>query len=182
MIDSINEEIPRIPLDVSSIPQKVYNLRFIQRYSITPRICNETVAEHSFFVATYVMELYKIYKFDLNKAVQMAIIHDFAESYIGDITLSTKTMCPELVKAVCGAEKTVMYQNFPSFIYDLYQEYEGRTSVEALIVKLADTLQVRQYAHNEISLGNNSVTMRDIFSRAVDDIDLFERKLVVYKR
>lgn len=182
MIDSINEEIPHIPLDVSSIPQKVYNLRFIQRYSITPRICNETVAEHSFFVATYVMELYKIYKFDLNKAVQMAIIHDFAESYIGDITLSTKTMCPELVKAVCEAEKTVMYQNFPSFIYDLYQEYEGRTSVEALIVKLADTLQVRQYAYNEISLGNNSVTMRDIFSRAVDDIDLFERKLAVYKR
>ena len=165
-----------------TIPQKVYNLKFIQRYSITPRITNETVAEHSFFVATYVMELYKDYKFDLNKAVQMAIIHDFAESFIGDITLSTKTMCPDLVEAVSNAEKEVMFQNFPSFIYELYREYEQRTSVESLIVKLADTLQVKQYAGNEIELGNNSITMRSIFSRAVDDIDLFERKLAVYKR
>lgn len=165
-----------------TIPQKVYNLKFIQRYSITPRITNETVAEHSFFVATYVMELYKDYKFDLNKAVQMAIIHDFAESFIGDITLSTKTMCPDLVEAVSNAEKEVMFQNFPSFIYELYREYEQRTSVESLIVKLADTMQVKQYAGNEIELGNNSITMRNIFSRAVDDIDLFERKLAVYKR
>lgn len=165
-----------------TIPQKVYNLKFIQRYSITPRITNETVAEHSFFVATYVMELYKDYKFDLNKAVQMAIIHDFAESFIGDITLSTKTMCPDLVEAVSNAEKEVMFQNFPSFIYELYREYEQRTSVESLIVKLADTMQVKQYAGNEIELGNNSITMRSIFSRAVDDIDLFERKLTVYKR
>lgn len=165
-----------------TIPQKVYNLKFIQRYSITPRITNETVAEHSFFVATYVMELYNDYKFDLNKAVQMAIIHDFAESFIGDITLSTKTMCPDLVEAVSNAEKEVMFQNFPSFIYELYREYEQRTSVESLIVKLADTMQVKQYAGNEIELGNNSITMRSIFSRAVDDIDLFERKLAVYKR
>jgi len=165
-----------------TIPQKVYNLKFIQRYSITPRITNETVAEHSFFVATYVMELYNDYKFDLNKAVQMAIIHDFAESFIGDITLSTKTMCPDLVEAVSNAEKEVMFQNFPSFIYELYREYDQRTSVESLIVKLADTMQVKQYAGNEIELGNNSITMRSIFSRAVDDIDLFERKLAVYKR
>lgn len=165
-----------------TIPQKVYNLKFIQRYSITPRITNETVAEHSFFVATYVMELYNDYKFDLNKAVQMAIIHDFAESFTGDITLSTKTMCPELVEAVSNAEKEVMFQNFPSFIYELYREYEQRTSVESLIVKLADTMQVKQYAGNEIELGNNSITMRSIFSHAVDDIDLFERKLAVYKR
>lgn len=165
-----------------TIPQKVYNLKFIQRYSITPRITNETVAEHSFFVATYVMELYKDYKFDLNKAVQMAIIHDFAESFIGDITLSTKTMCPDLVEAVSNAEKEVMFQNFPSFIYELYREYEQRTSVESLIVKLADTMQVKQYAGNEIELGNNSITMRSIFSRSIDDIDLFERKLAVYKR
>ena len=165
-----------------TIPQKVYNLKFIQRYSITPRITNETVAEHSFFVATYVMELYNDYKFDLNKAVQMAIIHDFAESFIGDITLSTKTMCPDLVEAVSNAEKEVMFQNFPSFIYELYREYEQRTSVESLIVKLADTMQVKQYAGNEIELGNNSITMRSIFSRAVDDIDLFEHKLAVYKR
>lgn len=165
-----------------TIPQKVYNLKFIQRYSITPRITNETVAEHSFFVATYVMELYNDYKFDLNKAVQIAIIHDFAESFIGDITLSTKTMCPDLVEAVSNAEKEVMFQNFPSFIYELYREYEQRTSVESLIVKLADTMQVKQYAGNEIELGNNSITMRSIFSRAVDDIDLFERKLAVYKR
>lgn len=175
-------ELTQDEIEGPSIPQKVYNLRFIQRYSITPRICNETVAEHSFFVATYVMELYKTYKFDLNKAVQMAIIHDFAESFIGDITLSTKTMCPDLVEAVSNAEKEVMFQNFPSFIYELYIEYEQRTSVESLIVKLADTMQVKQYAGNEIELGNNSITMRSIFSRAVDDIDLFERKLAVYKR
>ena len=176
------DELTQAEIEGPSIPHKVYNLKFIQRYSITPRICNETVAEHSFFVATYVMELYKNYKFDLNKAVQMALIHDFAESFIGDITLSTKTMCPELVEAVARAEKDVMYQNFPSFIYELYTEYEQRTSVESLIVKLADTLQVKQYASNELSLGNNSPTMSSILSRAVDDIDLFERKLAVYKR
>lgn len=44
----------------------MYNLDYIVRYSNVPRIKNETVAAHSFFVALEVYKLYEEYEFDLS--------------------------------------------------------------------------------------------------------------------
>lgn len=144
-------------MKLNNIPStdRIYNLRFVQRYSLTPRITSETVAEHSFFVCAFVLDLHKIYGFDLGKAITMAHIHDYAECEIGDITLTAKLNHPTLVKEVEKAERKVM-KSFGEPIYSLYEEYIARESVESLIVKYADILQVRQYLRNEAKIGQGA--------------------------
>lgn len=136
------------------LSDKVYNLRFIQRYSLTQRITSETVAEHSFFVAVIVMDLAEKYEFDVGVAVRMAIIHDFAESELGDITLTAKQKHPNLVKEVRKAENKCM-KSFGYDVYNLYKVYEDRNTPESLIVKYADVLQVKQYLESELSMGQS---------------------------
>jgi len=148
---------------------RIYNLRFVQRYSLTPRITSETVAEHSFFVAAFVLELHKTYEFDLGKAMTMAIIHDFAECEIGDITLTAKLNHPSLVKEVEKAERKVM-KSFGDPIHELYEEYITRESVESLVVKYADILQVRQYLRNEAKIGQGTTV--DSMAYSTEDLIL----------
>lgn len=142
-------------MKLSKMTDRIYNLRFVQRYSLTPRITSETVAEHSFFVSAFVLELHQTYEFDLGKALSMALIHDFAECEIGDITLTAKLNHPNLVKQVEIAERKVM-KSFGEPIHTLYEEYIQRESVESFVVKYADILQVRQYLRNESKIGQGS--------------------------
>lgn len=162
------------------LSNKVYNLRFIQRYSLTPRNTSETVAEHSFFVAVIVLELADTYEFDVGVALKMAILHDFAESELGDITLTAKQKHPGLVKEVRKAENKIM-RSFGEDIYKLYQVYEERTTVESLVVKYADILQVKQYLESEMERGYSSKIKEMI--KSTDDIILnYQQKLAKFQR
>lgn len=162
------------------LSNKVYNLRFIQRYSLTPRNTSETVAEHSFFVAVIVLELADTYEFDVGIAIKMAILHDFAESELGDITLTAKQKHPGLVKEVRKAENKIM-RSFGEDIYKLYQVYEERTTVESLVVKYADILQVKQYLESEMERGYSSKIKEMI--KSTDDIILnYQQKLAKFQR
>lgn len=134
---------------------QMINLAYIQRYSVIPCIKKESVAEHSFFVATIVMKLADSYNFDIGHAVSMAVVHDWTESYTDDITVLTKRAYPEIAKVVDRVERKIAKQEFSPGIYELWQEYKAMESVEAKIVKYADTIQVVQYAQNEILMGNN---------------------------
>ena len=64
--------------------KQIYNLDYIIRYSNVPRIKDETVAAHSFFVAMEVYQLREKYVFNLDKAIHIALCHDLPETYIDD--------------------------------------------------------------------------------------------------
>ena len=54
----------------------------MKRYNNRIKLKNESIAEHSFFVAYNVIKIgydYNIPEYIINKAVAMAITHDFAE-------------------------------------------------------------------------------------------------------
>jgi 5'-deoxynucleotidase YfbR-like HD superfamily hydrolase len=119
-----------------------------------PRLKNESIAEHSFFVASLVIKLREEYKFDIGKAVTMATIHDWTESWTDDITIATKRKFPLLAETVELIECQVAREYFSVGVRGVWLEYKEGASVEAKIVKYADTLQVIQYAENEAKLGN----------------------------
>ncbi len=167
-------------MERKQIPDRLYPLRFIQRYALTPRITSETVAEHSFFVAAFVFELHTKYKFDLHKAVTMAIIHDFAECEIGDVTLTAKLKHPDLIDAIHKAEDRVM-ETFGRYIHNLFKEYEARESWEAKIVKYADVLQVKQYLSIEQSIGNPQY-LNNMLQATKDSLAYFEEMLKPIRR
>lgn len=159
---------------------QIYNLAFIHRYSVIPRVKNESIAEHSFFVASLVIKLNEEYEFDLGKAVTMATIHDWTESWTDDITVATKRKFPLLANAVEVAELQVVTQFFPSCIKAAWLEYKEGVSIEAKIVKYADTLQIIQYAENEARLGNKY--MESVVEDAKQRLLILKGDLYEYNR
>lgn len=133
---------------------RLYRLQFITRYSNIPRVRDENVAQHSFFVASICLELMNgMDGIDREKVLTMAIVHDWAEADIDDIAHNIKRDYPKVKEALKEAELEAM-SVYPDSILIPYIEYEEGQSKESMIVKLADTIQCVQYLEHEISLGN----------------------------
>jgi 5'-deoxynucleotidase YfbR-like HD superfamily hydrolase len=143
---------------------QMLNLAHIKRYSVVPRIHDESIAEHSFFVASIVLKLADDYEFDVGPAIGMAIVHDWTESYTDDITVLTKRKYPEIAKVIEEIEPKIAKEEFSPMVLLLWQEYKAMETPEALIVKYADIIQVIQYAQAEVNMGN-----REYMQSVVDD-------------
>jgi putative hydrolase of HD superfamily len=111
----------------------------------------ESVAAHSFGVTVVAMLLADKIRIrgldlDIERVVKMALIHDWAETRIGDM--------PKTATNYFGAEirKKAEREAFDDIVFDLgaaaseyknmYQDYEQRDSVEARLVKAADVIDL----------------------------------------
>ena len=118
-------------------------IRFIKRawsQFLGPNFAN--LAEHHFRVAWLAMLLAKMEKKPVNmeKILKMALVHDISESRTGDVHYIsrqyTKRDEHKAIKDILkdtGLEKEML---------EIWNEYEGRKSLEAKIVKDADWLDV----------------------------------------
>lgn len=149
-------------MNIDEYYNTTYRLAYLIRYSNVPRIKDESVAEHSFFVSALVMHLSSKYSFDLGKALAIAICHDMPESVTNDISHETKKLFPEINSVLKKAEKEFA-STLPSKIRESILSYD-EDSVEAKIVHLADAMQCYQYASNERDLGNNGYMLTVIES------------------
>ena len=132
----------------------LYRLKFIIRYSNIPRIRDESVAEHSFFVAAICIKMLEAYPdADVAKVLMMANIHDWAEADIDDIAHDVKRDYPAVKRALKSAESKIM-RKYSQDVREAYAEYEECKTLEAKIVKSADIQQCIQYLTTEIGLGN----------------------------
>lgn len=141
-------------------------LRNLVRYQVAPRVSQETVAEHSFFVAAYTLKLHDYFDFDLEKALRIAILHDFAEVFISDVPHPIKMKFPELTKQLEIAEHGV---NAEYISEEFAQELEGfneASTPEGCIVVLSDILSVITYSKYEMELGNSQY-MKDVLKRSL---------------
>ena len=161
--------------------KQIYNLSYITRYSTVQRIKNESVAEHSFYVASIVIKLHEIYIFDMHKAVTMAVMHDWTESWIDDTTCLVKSNFPDIAKAVKEAERYIVNNHFNNEMHGLWYELDKNKTIESLIVHLADVIQCSQYAKNEIKLGNDGY-MKQVLDMSEFRINMLESELYDYKR
>jgi 5'-deoxynucleotidase YfbR-like HD superfamily hydrolase len=166
---------------INSFYKQIYNLAHIDRYSTVPRITHESVAEHSFFVAALVIRLHKDYEFDLGVATTMAIMHDWTESWLDDITVPTKRQFPLIAAAVLAAESYIAHREFPQPILELWLEHKECITVESQIVHYADVLQCMQYAQHEVRIGNNGY-MQTVVEETHERLQILERQLIGYKR
>lgn len=132
----------------------LYRLEYLVRYSNVPRIHDETVASHSFFVAVIVMALHEQYDFDLGKALQIALCHDIPEVVTNDLSHETKKRFP-MIKEVMRKIEEEIVEDMPPAIQEGVKLHWDDDSVEALVVKYADVIQCYQYSSNEVSLGNS---------------------------
>ena len=144
----------------------VNNLRNLTRYQAAPRVSSESVAEHSFFVAAYVLKLHDYYEFNLEKALRMALLHDFNEVFISDVPFPIKSkykgLNRELEKAEYEVNKEMISEEFAKEM----EEFNNMSSAEGIIVELGDVLSVVSYSKHEIGLGN-SAYMKDVYNKSI---------------
>lgn len=166
---------------LGSFIKDVDGLRNIVRYATAPRNARETVAEHSFFVASYVLKLYDLYDFDLQKALSLGLLHDFPEIYISDVPHPIKAQNPELNDALEAAEHKVAVDHLSETVAGWLKEFNNGSSPEGLVCGLADVLSVVSYSSYEVALGNKDY-MLDVFEKVqVRWLEIL-KKLDPYKR
>lgn len=167
--------------EIKEFMSDIYALKYIIRYNNTPKIQNESVAEHSFFVASIILKLYEEYDFDLTKALIMSITHDYVEIYISDVPRNVKDRFPALNESLNIVESQAWRTFFPQF-EKLIEEFEDKKTKEAKIVKLADSLSILQYTKTEVKLGNEGYmkliydTVQPQVKEDLKEIEEFRRK------
>ena len=123
----------------------------------------ENDAMHIFKLSFLVMLIapYLKSKVDYTRMLEMALVHDIAEGKVGDYTAANQIVNPELKKEKKQKEeeaikelKSLLPPPLNHKIYDLYQEYEKKETLEAKIVsaldKLEANLQANQYKDGDV--------------------------------
>ncbi len=100
----------------------------------------ESIAAHSYNVTLVVLWLATKLGADVGKALQMSILHDLAESETTDLPKPIKEKMIG-VKALESKITTDILQGMPDS-QRIYEEYEAGISLEAKIVKAADSIQM----------------------------------------
>lgn len=157
----------------------------LTRYNGSPKLHNQSVAEHSYNVVVFASLFCKINGFSrkLRSAViDAAMSHDMAESVLSDIPHDAKKSIEELTGCeISQFEKDIMKQKLSYFYEDFCKSedvpsgkdpYEEDIEISSnhklifLICKYCDTLDVLMYLDIEESLGNHfHVKREDVLKR-----------------
>jgi putative hydrolases of HD superfamily len=152
----------------------------IKRYHTTPMFAQESVAEHSHFVAMITRIIcYALEQagrpVDTLRAVDLAMIHDYEEAISGDIISTFKHSEPELTDLLERLTDKAIDQVFETLPSDLGSYYIGlwrghnAGSVEGEIVSVADKLAGLAFSHEQLRMGNQF--MEPIYERFVQIVD-----------
>ena len=118
-------------------------LKDVTRHCYTKNGRHESVAEHSWMMTlmAYFMKD-EFPEVDMDKVVQMCIIHDLGECFTGDIPTFDKTKAHE------ETEENLLYswvrtlpENYANEMIALYEEMAERKTVESKIYKAIDGLE-----------------------------------------
>ena len=162
--------------------KEIQNLSSLIRYNNKFHIHGENVAEHSFYVAFYTMQLCKFLEVSKeieSLAIKKALIHDVHEIELSDIPHNIKDENPSLYAFCTDKEYEFNETHFP----DIVKEYREIDTVSGLlvdvIVNIADILEVLHYSEFEVLLGNvmfNEI-MLSATKRIKEELEYFERIL-----
>ena len=157
----------KINSSLSKYMTEIDGLRTITRYNTAAKVSQESVAEHSYYVAAYVVKLNEFYQFDEKKALEVALLHDAAEVFISDVPHPIKAAFPKLAEELDKAEYQVNVDHFSKELADDLEEFNTLSTAEGVIVALADIMSVLSYAKYEIKLGNSEY-MRAVYAGAFE--------------
>ena len=167
-------------------------LKDTTRHCYTSKGRHESVAEHSWMMT--LMAFFMKNEFpeaDINKIIQMCIIHDLGECFTGDIPTFAKTkeneeteeaLLSDWVKSLPEPTRTEMI--------NLYTEMEERQTLEAKIYKAIDSLEaliqhnlsdISTWSENEFELNLTYANDRVDFSEYLSTLREGIRKDTIEK-
>lgn len=131
---------PRTLLDALSVAER---LKDTTRHCYTKNGRHESVAEHSWMMTLMAFFLKDEFpELDMNKVIEMCIIHDLGEAFTGDIPTFEKTAANEQTEeALLSQWIHSLPEPYASKMTDLYREMELRETAEAKLYKSIDGLE-----------------------------------------
>lgn len=129
----------------------------------------ESVADHCYLTALICMVIADLKGLNGSKAVKMALLHDLAESIVGDYMpedVSSKKKDEEESKAIKTILNTLPARLRPSY-EKLWQEYKRGSSKEAELVHQVDKLEMALQASDYVQKGYDSDLLRQFFESAI---------------
>lgn len=126
--------------------KQLYRQGWIQR-GIDPASC-ETVAEHTFGNAMLCMMLLPRYpELDALRVLEMALVHDVGEAYVGDITPHDNVPAEEKkARESAAIDKILGKLPHGESLIEVWEEYEAQETAEAQFVKQIDRLEFAMQA------------------------------------
>lgn len=127
-------------------------LSVVPRWSGLPRLHQQNVAEHSFYVALYTDKLCREMGWpvaDRYGAVAYALIHDMAEATTGDIMGPVKRRLVNKV-SLSDFEDEIMEGMGP-----YYKNHEKPSTAARIVVKAANIIDEYFHISLELAMGNN---------------------------
>ena len=127
----------------------------------------ESVADHSFFVALLTLILPLPPGIDRNRMLRMAIVHDLAEAFTGDVVWRRdgKEFNMGLKRRKDEEEMRVIREISEKLenpeILELFVEYEERKTMEAKLLKEIDKLEMAIQARLYERMADTSEFIRD---------------------
>jgi putative hydrolases of HD superfamily len=159
--------------------------RFLDRLASLPRTGwllrgvtdPESIAEHTFGVCVVAMKLVDDLRergetVDGERVLRMALLHDAAEAFTGDIPMPAKS--ETLDRALEEAEAALLTAVLTAGELALWREAEAGTTLEARIVKAADKVQmlVKALVYGEQGRGQLDEFWSSTKNRRHMDLDL----------
>ena len=148
----------------------LYQLKNIIRYNSRKRLINESVAEHSFYVALIALEMCNERHLDekttLNCVIK-ALLHDMPEIELNDITHNVKENL-NLRNVLKTYEDNFYKEKYPDFSELMINNEDNEVNN---IVELADIYSVYQYTTSELEFGNRSKDISDIYDDTIKRIE-----------
>lgn len=141
----------------------------------------ESVADHSYSMAIMAMVLSDLKGLDTHKILKMSLIHDLAESVIGDLTpdeisrtdkvqLENQTMSEILSKV-----PTKIAHDYTK----IWEEYQQGSSKEASLVHEVDRLEMALQAKKYITEGYSSDNLQTFLKAARENVKSEEVKEIL---
>ncbi|MBQ7284289.1 MAG: HD domain-containing protein [Oscillospiraceae bacterium] len=118
-------------------------LKDTTRHCYTTKGRHESVAEHSWMVTLMAFFIKNEFpEADMNKIIQMCIIHDLGECFTGDIPVFDKSNTHrDEEETLLNSWVKTLPEPTRSEMLDLYKEMEERQTLEAKIYKALDGLE-----------------------------------------
>lgn len=139
------------------------DLNVLPRWSLVRVNRRQSVAEHSYYVVLYAMQVAELIHWGGSRAdlVRWALVHDAPELEIGDIPGFTK-------KAVFdGADLDALERRVFAYKFPKYQAWYTAPDDVAAIVKVADIMDCVAYICEEIQSGNK--VMGQVYGSMLND-------------
>jgi len=132
----------------------------------------ESVADHSYSMAVISMVISDLGNYNSEKIIKMVLLHDIAESKIGDYT--PEQLSNEKKTELENNAFNEIIKNLPDLIKSQYlqiwQEYQENTSLESKLVHQIDKLEMVLQANIYKKDGHSQEKLESFFESAKMDI------------